>query len=103
MSGKCHVDPIQKISSDEEQRKTKAVMLNLRGVGCSNCATRIHNQLLLLNGVLDVYVDHGRSIARVVFNPDLVAVSKLLDAVERAGGDKMHEYQAEVDEIREIP
>lgn len=103
MSGKCHVDPIQKISSNEEQRKSKAVTLNLLGVGCSNCATRIHNQILLLNGVLDVYVDHERSIANVVFNPDLVTVSKLLDAVHREGGDGMHEYQAEVDEIRDIP
>ncbi|MBE0409205.1 MAG: cation transporter [Anaerolineales bacterium] len=103
MSGKCHVDAIQKVPSVDEQRNANVVTLNLWGVGCSNCATRVRNRLILLTGVLDVYVDHLRSHARVVFNPDLVAVSELVDAVRRAGSDGMHEYRAEVEEIREIP
>lgn len=103
MSGKCHVDPVHKIPSFEEQRNANAVMLTLWEVGCSSCATRVRNHLLLLTGVLDVSVDHVRGHARVVFNPHLVAVSELLDAVRRAGGDGIHEYRAEVEEIRKIP
>jgi copper chaperone CopZ len=103
MSGKCHVNAVHKIPSVEEQRNANLVMLNLRGVGCSNCAIRVRNRLILLTGVLDVYVDHLRRHARVVFNPDLVAVSELLDAVGRAGGDGIHEYRAEVEEIKKIP
>ncbi|MFU8770970.1 MAG: cation transporter [Anaerolineales bacterium] len=102
MSSKCHVDAIQKVPSVDEDRETKAVKLILWGVSCSNCATRVRNQLLLLTSVLDVYVDHVRSLARVVFNPDLVSVSELVKAVERAGSDGVHEYIAEVEEIRKI-
>jgi copper chaperone CopZ len=103
MNSKCHVEPIQKKPTVEEQRNTKAVLLSLWGVECSNCANRVRNSLLLLKGVLDVYVDHIDGQARVVFNPDLVTIAELISAVASAGGDGVHEYQAEIEAVKGIP
>ena len=103
MLGKCHVDPIHKVPNKEEQRHVMAVFLAIWGMGCSNCAARVRNSLLLKEGVVDAYVDHIKSQAIVVFNPELVVIPELIHAVSQAGGDGRHEYQAEVREVKEIP
>jgi copper chaperone CopZ len=94
MDDNCHVEPIQKTITDEERHNAKIALLLVWGMGCPNCAARVRNSLLSQNGVVDAYVDHNASIARVAFNPEVASVDILLSAVARAGNDGRHEYGA---------
>jgi copper chaperone CopZ len=92
----CHVEPIQKISTAEEQESIELALLAVSGMGCPNCANRVRNSLLSIYGVVDAYVDHSAGIAQVSFNPAIETIDDLISAVTRAGGDGQHEYQAKL-------
>jgi len=94
MDENCHVEPLQKIATVEEQQATALIMLGVQGMGCPNCAARVRNSLLRLKGVTEADVDHLTGTADVEFNPNLVAVPALLEAVAQAGNDGRHQYRA---------
>lgn len=94
MDENCHVEPIQKTSTPEERLKIEMTLLAVWGMGCPNCAARVRNSLLSLNGVVNAYVDHTAGMAGVTYNPDLATVEMLISAVSRAGNDGRHEYGA---------
>jgi len=94
MDENCHVEPLQKTATAEEQQTTTSALLAMWGMGCPNCAARVRNSLLALHGVNNAEVDHTIGMAEVVFNPSLTAIPALIEAVARAGGDGRHEYRA---------
>lgn len=94
MDENCYVEPIQKVATPEENRKVEVAFLAVWGMGCPNCAARVRNSLLTLNGVTNASVDHTDGIAEVVFNPELTTAEKLIGAVAHAGNDGRHEYGA---------
>lgn len=96
MNDTCYVEPIQKIVADEERQKVEMAFLTVWGMGCPNCAARVRNSLLSLNGVVNAFVDHITGMAGVAFNPQLVSVEMLLGAVAHAGNDGRHEYGAQL-------
>lgn len=96
MDDNCYVEPIQKTSLAAERQNLETTFLAVWGLGCINCATRVRNRLIALEGVVSVYVDHTIGLAQVDFNSRLTSVPALLDAVRQAGGDGQHEYHAQV-------
>ncbi len=94
MDEDCLVEPVQKIGSDEERQKVELALLTVWGMRCSNCAARIRNSLLALNGVVNVCIDHTFGVAGVVFNPELATMKMLIGTVADAGSDGRHEYGA---------
>ena len=60
------------------------VDLALEGMTCAACANRIERRLNKLDGV-EASVNYATEQAAVRFDPDVVAVADLLDAVEAAG------------------
>jgi copper chaperone CopZ len=94
MNDHCHVEPIQKAVTKEERETVARALLAVWGMGCPNCAMRVRNRLMMLEGVTDTYVDHTVGIARVMFNPSMVTIPALIDAVASAGNDGRHEYLA---------
>lgn len=94
MDEKCHVDPIQKSVSAEEQQQLVTVNLAVTGMGCPNCAIRVYNGLLGLHGVVKADVNHETGLALVEMNPALVARPSLLEAVFQAGVTSNHNYSA---------
>jgi copper chaperone CopZ len=94
MDENCHVEPVQKIASAEEQQVAESIVLGVQGMGCINCAARVRNSLIGLKGVTAANVDHVMATAAVKFNPHLVTLADLFDAVARAGNDGHHEYRA---------
>ena len=94
MDHDCRVEPIQKISSADEQEKIELALLAISGMGCSNCAIRVRNSVLSIYGVTGAYVDHTAGIAQVSYNPDFVKIDYLINAVRGAGRDGQHAYQA---------
>ena len=77
MDENCYVGPIQKNATAEETYMVEMALLTVWGMGCPICAARVRNSLLSQNGVVEAYVDHITSIARVAFNPELASVETL--------------------------
>ncbi len=94
MDENCHVEPLQKVATVDERTNTTWTLLAVHGMGCPNCANRVRNSLITLNGVIEACVDHVRGLADVEFNPNLVTIPALIDAVARAGSDGRHNYRA---------
>ncbi len=95
MDENCHVDPIQKTATSDEQQTVTTALLAVWGMGCPNCAARVRNSLIALTGVVEAYVDHTAGMAQVNFNPNLTNLPALVEAVARAGDDGRHEYRAQ--------
>lgn len=96
MDENCHVEPLQKTSTAEERQDLQTTYLAVRGLGCVNCATRVRNRLIALDGVVSAHVDHTVGLAQVDFNSNLTSIPALLGAVRQAGGDGRHQYHAQV-------
>ncbi len=96
MHENCHVAPLQKIASPEEQQATASALLAVEGMGCPNCAARVRNSLLTLTGVVEAQVLLDRALVDVTYNPHLADIRALVNAVAQAGGDGRHEYAAHV-------
>ena len=94
MDENCHVELVQKIATAEEQQATTVVIFGVQGMGCPNCAARVRNSLLGLKGVTEADVDHVTGTADVEFNPHLVTIATLFEAVGQAGNDGRHQYRA---------
>ena len=94
MDENCYVEPIQKNATAEERQKIEKALFVVWGMDCPNCAARVRNSLLLLNGVVNAYVDHTAGVAGVIYNPELATGEMLISAVARAGNDGRHEYGA---------
>ncbi len=75
--------------------------LAIIGMDCSKCANRVRNALLSLDGVLLEEVQLEQRIAAVVFDPKGITPADLADAVDGAGNDGRHYYQAEF--IKQVP
>jgi len=96
MSENCHVEPIQKSALDHVIRSADRVLLSISGMGCPNCATRVRNGLLSLDGVHDAEVMLNMRMAEVYFDQKKVSAETLIRAVAGAGNDGRHNYQAQV-------
>lgn len=96
MHDACHVEPIEKITTEDEQKTVELALLAVSGMGCPNCANRVRNSILSLYGVVDAYVDYAAGIAQVSFNPNIETIDDLTIAVNRAGGDGRHVYGAKL-------
>ncbi|MEW6086260.1 MAG: heavy metal-associated domain-containing protein [Chloroflexota bacterium] len=95
MSDNCHVEPIQKSALDHVIQSADRILLSISGMGCPNCATRVRNRLLLLDGVHDAEVLLNTHMAEVYFDEKKVCVEMLVEAVADAGNDGRHNYQAQ--------
>lgn len=97
MDENCYVEPIYKNTvNDEELRKADNALLAIWGMGCPNCATRVRNSLLALEGVYGVDVYLNMALAEVRYNGKKVSTEMLVNAVSRAGNDGRHEYRAKL-------
>jgi copper chaperone CopZ len=92
-SMKCYVEPLTKTATPDEKKNLAVIGLIVWGMGCKNCAARVRNSLIALKGVVDADVEHTTGFAFVEYNPDLVGMPSLLDAVAKAG-DNHHKYIA---------
>jgi Cu+-exporting ATPase len=92
--GDCHVDAISRnvdlTSIDIEG--VKVAYLSVEGMGCANCATRVRNGVLRLNGFLAASVSLEEESAVVAYDPREVTLQQLLRAVNKSGTGGKHRY-----------
>lgn len=95
MDENCYVEPIYKdvVSADQLQKADTATLV-VWGMGCENCATRVHNSLLSLDGVYGVDVYLNMALAEVIYDRKKISTNDLISAVSRAGNNSRHEYHA---------
>ena len=96
MSDNCHVEPIHKTALDHVIQNADRILLSISGMGCQNCAARVRNSLVSLDGVHDAEVLLNMRMAEIYFDEKKVTPDALLHAVMAAGNDGRHRYLAEV-------
>ncbi len=94
MKDPCQITPVQKSISEEEKLTTQVTYLAISGLNCPNCALRVKNALLNKFGVIDALIDHADGLGEVIFNPDIIHRSDLVNIVSNAGNDGTHSYSA---------
>jgi len=97
MDENCYVESIYKMdaSMDQIQQADRAT-LAVWGMGCENCATRVRNSLLSVEGVYGVDVYLNMALAEVTYDSKKLIGGELVNAIARAGNDGRHEYRAEL-------
>lgn len=103
MQDHCHVDPIEKEFSPNDLNDAVIVRLAVEGMGCVNCATRVRNSLLTVEGVVSADVDWQSGLAFVDYVPAKTNVATLVRAVAAAGNDGQHHYFAQLIAPNETP
>lgn len=94
MDETCYVEPLNKSTPADQLRKADLALMTIKGMGCQNCATRVRNSLLSLNGVYDVDIYLNMAMAEVTFDGQQVSSRMLVEAVAQAGNDGRHNYLA---------
>ncbi|WP_457632510.1 heavy-metal-associated domain-containing protein [Oceanithermus desulfurans] len=92
----CRVEPIEKPFQEASLQGAAVAYLQVAGMGCPRCATRVRNGLLANEGVklADVFLERG--VAAVAFDPASVGVEELRELVKAAGDDGRHRYRADL-------
>ena len=96
MDENCYVEPVNKTALDSVIRAADSALLSVSGMGCQNCATRVRNGLLLLDGVFYAEIYLNLRMAEVFFDEKKISAEALVSAVAGAGNDGRHQYRAEV-------
>ena len=97
----CHVDPLEKPLDRQAIESAVAAYLLVGGMGCQNCAMRVRNGLLGLEGVIAAEVELGQGLAAAAYDPERVTTEDLIQAVSNAGNDGRHNYFAQL--IKQVP
>ena len=90
----CHVEAATKLVNKSSVTEYAKAELRISGMGCQNCANRVHNSLLQQKGVLEVTVDLQTHSAHVAYDAGRASVEALVAAVSAAGNDGHHNYSA---------
>ena len=93
MTDNCHVTRLNKQVILEANAEVETITLHVTGMGCPNCANRVHNRLIDHPGVVEAEVDHETGKAEVAYLPAKINISQLISLVAKAG-DNHHTYQA---------
>ena len=97
MDENCYVEPIYKSAvSAIELQNADSALLSVGGMGCENCATRVRNSLLAVDGVYGVDVYLNMAVAEVSYNQEKISAHQLVEAISAAGNDGRHQYRAEL-------
>jgi len=98
----CYVAPVHKETDPERIRGRALARFALSGLGCSNCAARVRNALLSLDGVIAADVTLAPQQARVTFDPTQADPDQLTAAVHWAGIASRHRYSSAIVDVAEL-
>lgn len=96
MKDQCYVEPISPITVVDEPTEARIIRLMVSGMGCANCATRVRNSLLGLDGVVSADVDWQSGLTFVDYIPARTAPDALLNAIAHASDGVRHQYTAHI-------
>lgn len=88
----CHVEPFEKPVDNAALSNATVAYLEVSGIGCERCITRVANSLLRTEGVLACAFNGN--IMAVAYDQQMRIVDNLIEAVAAAGNDGRHIYKA---------
>lgn len=91
-----HVEPICENARGEDFTEAHMVVLEVLGMDCSTCATRVQDALRVLDGVVSADVDWESGLAFVDHVPSKISVDALVRTVADAADDGRHVYRARI-------
>ena len=71
--------------ADTTADPTESSTLDIGGMTCASCVTRIEKSLLKLDGVTDARVNLATEVASIKYVPGLITIDDLTGAVVKAG------------------
>ncbi|MDE5991194.1 MAG: heavy metal translocating P-type ATPase [Clostridia bacterium] len=83
--GNC---PIKEIPTDAQKEKN-TMKINVNGMMCSHCESRVNKAVGALDGVTFVSADHDKKIVEVTFDENKVSLQQIKDVITEQG------YEAE--------
>jgi copper chaperone CopZ len=93
----CSYTPVDRLPPPPQEtahRASREARLIIRGMGCGDCVTRIHNALVSLSGVGAADVSLDPPLALVRYDPYRVSLARLVLAVWEAGAASHQSYRA---------
>lgn len=103
MDKSCHVEPKETTIDFTQLDSDYTAYFNVQGMGCPNCASRVKNGLLELEGVHMAAVYLHENVASVVYDPYTNTTEELEEVIFNAGNDGRHLYQAQLLRVIESP
>ncbi len=88
----CHVEPFEKPVDNAALSNATVAYLEVSGIGCERCATRVANSLLRTEGVLAC--TFYENIVAVAYDQQTRTMDNLIEAIAAAGNDGRHIYKA---------
>ena len=82
-----------KLMTKEQQSELQTVSLPVQGMSCASCVSHVHKALAAVEGVSDAAVNLATERATVRFEPGLVQLESLTQAVHDAGYEVTTEEQ----------
>lgn len=96
MEDNCHVERYQKDVNENDLANAQVAYLSVEGMGCARCALRVENGLNRLEGVFEASVSLDQQMAEVYYNPQLLKLDDMVNAVAAAGDAQKHRYRAQI-------
>lgn len=90
----CHVELIHKPFDEKDCSEISEAGLLISGMGCPNCAIRVRNALIQLDGVNWVKIELESGKAQVAYDAMKVTPEQFIPVVAAAGKDSRHNYVA---------
>jgi len=90
----CHVELILKPFDEKDCSEISEAGLLISGMGCPNCAIRVRNALIQLDGVNWVNIDLESGRAQVAYDATKISPEQFMPAVAAADPQGRHRYQA---------
>ncbi len=90
----CPVEPVEKVICEDELAEARMARLLVFGLACPNCAARVRNALLHLDGVVSADVDWRSGLALIDFVPSRTNAHVLIRAISGASADPEERFQA---------
>lgn len=91
----CYVKPAEVTPDMAALSNAMYAYMAISGLGCVNCANRVRNGLLAIDGVHLAEVSLQNGWAAVAYDPMRVTtIQLLLDSVARIGHESNHHYEA---------
>jgi copper chaperone CopZ len=91
-----YVQPVNKTGSTGQLPDADLALLAILGMGCRDCATRVRNSLISLEGVYDVEIYLHMGMAEVSYDRQQVSSRMMVEAISQAGNDGRHKYIAQL-------
>ena len=73
------------VSGQNDSSNFRSIVLSVRGMTCSSCASRIEKKISTLNGVLDARVNFGAEQLFIDLDPQKIFLTEILETIKKIG------------------